>query len=141
MCQLLMLLLLIKMVPTHSWLMTLARSSSMANELSWMIQGVYQGIHLAVLFRINESFIILYLWWTICKGLAKPATCLLISYYKLYGKLYVSVPIIPDDNLRVKAVECFGRFWFIYWECDTLKTSNKIQRNCLQNFHSFPRDV
>lgn len=76
-------------------------SSSMANQLLAMVQGVYQEIHLAVLIRIIEPLIN-----KLCEQLLFARALRILGNYllvnnKLFGKLVSSVPIISDDNLIV----------------------------------------
>ena len=63
-----LLMLLILMVSEHFLPMVWAHSSLVTSQLSLMVQGVYQGIHLTVLSWIVESWMILYSQKT-CKNL------------------------------------------------------------------------
>ena len=56
-----LLMLLILMVSEHFLPIVWAHSSLVTSQLSSMVQGVYQGIHLTVLSWLVESWIILYL--------------------------------------------------------------------------------
>ena len=120
---LLMLLLLILMVSKYFCLMVGVHSLTIANQLIVMVQIVYQGICLIVLFSISESLVVIYL---LMNYSLKPCEILDLSIYQYY----ISQEIFMSGNnlkfLRVawmilKLLQLF--FFFVVVVADFSLTS------------------
>ena len=73
-----------------------------------MFQEFYEGVRLTTLFWAIDFLIILsHLINLFAKALQRLAPCLSVSN-KLWGKLFSTVPIMSDDQLKVTPVAFFA---------------------------------
>ena len=77
--------------------------SLVTGRISLMVQGLHQRIHPALLFWIAEFDNFISFDELFQKTLRRLTTFLLVNN-KLFGKLFLSVPIISDDSLNVTPV-------------------------------------
>ena len=118
--SILILVILLILISTES-----AHFSSMAERLSVMVQEVYQVTHLIVLFWISESLIILYPLINYLRKLCQNSQLAyqsILNHVKSCSKLCLSVPMMPDDSLRVTLIAFFAAdFNLSTWKSDNLK--------------------